>query len=111
MGSGRFMGPKISEVALNDGGTRVLTGNEVVLNVGTHAAIPEIPGLEAARALTHIEALELDYLPSHLLVLGGGYVGIEMAQAYRRFGSRVTIIEPGQQLMGHEDADVTAADP
>jgi pyruvate/2-oxoglutarate dehydrogenase complex dihydrolipoamide dehydrogenase (E3) component len=108
MGSGRLLGPNTIEVALNDGGTRVLTGNEVVLNVGTHAAIPDIPGLEAARALTHIEALELDYLPSHLLVLGGGYVGIEMAQAYRRFGSRVTIIEPGRQLMGREDADVAA---
>jgi pyruvate/2-oxoglutarate dehydrogenase complex dihydrolipoamide dehydrogenase (E3) component len=106
MGSGRFIGPKTIEVALNDGGTRVLSGNEVVINVGTHAAIPNIPGLEAARALTHIEALELDYLPSHLIVLGGGYVGIEMAQAYRRFGSRVTIIEPGRHLMSREDADV-----
>ena len=84
----------------------MLAGKEVVLNVGTHAAIPDIPGLEAARALTHIEALELDYLPSHLIVLGGGYVGIEMAQAYRRFGSRVTIVEPGRQLMSREDADV-----
>ena len=106
MGNGRFIGPKTIEVALNDDGTRLLTGNEVVVNVGTHAAIPNIPGLEAARALTHIEALELDYLPSHLIVLGGGYIGIEMAQAYRRFGSRVTIIEPGRQLMGREDADV-----
>jgi pyruvate/2-oxoglutarate dehydrogenase complex dihydrolipoamide dehydrogenase (E3) component len=106
MGSGRFTGPKTIEVALNDGGTRLLVGNEVVVNVGTHAAIPDIPGLEAARALTHIEALELDYLPSHLIVLGGGYIGIEMAQAYRRFGSRVTIIEPGRQLVGREDADV-----
>jgi len=106
MGNGRFVGPKTIKVALNDGGTRVLTGNEVVINVGTHAAIPDIPGLEAARALTHIEALELDYLPSHLIVLGGGYIGIEMAQAYRRFGSRVTIIEPGRQLMGREDTDV-----
>jgi pyruvate/2-oxoglutarate dehydrogenase complex dihydrolipoamide dehydrogenase (E3) component len=106
MGNGRFIGPKIIEVALNDGGSRVLSGNEVVVNVGTHAAIPDIPGLEAARALTHIEVLELDYLPSHLVVLGGGYIGIEMAQAYRRFGSRVTIIEPGRQLMGREDADV-----
>jgi len=106
MGHGRFVGPKTIKVALNDGGTRVLTGNEVVINVGTHAAIPDIPGLEAARALTHIEALELDYLPSHLIVLGGGYIGIEMAQAYRRLGSRVTIIEPGRQLMGREDADV-----
>ncbi|MBR1124866.1 mercuric reductase [Bradyrhizobium lablabi] len=106
MGHGRFVGPKTIEVVLNGGGTRLLTGNEAVVNVGTHAAIPDIPGLEAARALTHIEALELDYLPSHLIVLGGGYVGIEMAQAYRRFGSRVTIVEPGRQLMGREDADV-----
>ncbi|MBB6300758.1 dihydrolipoyl dehydrogenase family protein [Rhizobium leucaenae] len=106
MGSGRFVAPKTIEVALNDGGTRLLTGNEVVVNVGSHAAIPNIPGIEAARALTHIEALELDYIPAHLLVLGGGYIGVEMAQAYRRFGSRVTIIEPGPQLMGREDADV-----
>jgi pyruvate/2-oxoglutarate dehydrogenase complex dihydrolipoamide dehydrogenase (E3) component len=106
MGSGRFVGPKTIEVALNDGGTRVLAGNEVVLNLGSHAAIPDIPGLEAARALTHIEALELDYLPSHLIVLGGGYIGVEMAQAYRRFGSRVTLIESTRQLMGREDADV-----
>lgn len=106
MGEGRFVAPKTIEVQLNDGGTRKLAGDQVVVNVGTHAAIPNISGLEAARPLTHIEALELDYLPSHLIVLGGGYVGIEMAQAYRRFGSRVTIIEPGARLMGREDADV-----
>ena len=106
MGSGRFVGAKTIEATLNAGGTRLLSGDSVVVNVGTHAAIPNIPGLEAARALTHIEALELDTLPSHLIVLGGGYVGIEMAQAYRRFGSRVTIIEPGRQLMAREDADV-----
>ena len=106
MGNGRFVGPKTVEAALTDGGTRQLAGNEVVVNVGTHAAIPDIPGLEAARALTHIEALELDYLPSHMLVLGGGYIGIEMAQAYRCFGSRVTIIGPGRQLKGRKDADV-----
>ncbi len=107
MGSGRFVGPKTIKVDLAVGGTRLVTGNEIVVNVGSHAAIPDIPGLKAARALTHIEALELDYLPSHLIVLGGGYVGIEMAQAYRRFGSRVTIIEPGRQLMRREDADVS----
>ncbi|HEX5459951.1 MAG TPA: FAD-dependent oxidoreductase [Steroidobacteraceae bacterium] len=106
MGSGRFLGPRTIEVALNAGGTRVLTGKEVVINVGSHAAIPDIPGLDGVRALTHIEALELDYLPAHLIVLGGGYTGIEMAQAYRRFGSRVTIVEPGRQLMGREDAEV-----
>jgi pyruvate/2-oxoglutarate dehydrogenase complex dihydrolipoamide dehydrogenase (E3) component len=109
MGSGRFVAPKTIEVALNDGGTRLLSGDEVVINVGTHAAMPTVSGLEAVRALTHIEALELDALPAHLVVLGGGYVGIEMAQAFRRFGSRVTIVEPGRQLMGREDADVAEA--
>jgi len=106
MGSGRFVAPKTLEVHLNAGGTRVLAGDQVFLNLGTHAAIPNIPGLEAARPLTHIEALELDYLPSHLIVLGGGYVGLELAQAYRRFGSRVTVIEHAPQLMSHEDPDV-----
>src|SRR5262249_37596015 len=94
------------EVRLNDGGTRVLTGDKVFVNVGTHAAIPSVPGLEAAQPLTNIEALELDYLPSHLIVLGGGYVGLELAHTYRRFGSRVTIIEHGPQLMQREDPDV-----
>jgi pyruvate/2-oxoglutarate dehydrogenase complex dihydrolipoamide dehydrogenase (E3) component len=106
MGSGRFVAPKTLEVRLNDGGTRVLAGDQVFLNIGTHAAIPAVPGLEAARPLTHIEALELDYLPSHLLVIGGGYVGLELAQAYRRFGSRVSVIQSGSQLMSREDPDV-----
>jgi pyruvate/2-oxoglutarate dehydrogenase complex dihydrolipoamide dehydrogenase (E3) component len=106
MGHGRFVGPKSVEVALNDGGTRLLSGDQVVVNLGSHAAVPEIPGLPEARALTHIELLELDDVPPDLIVLGGGYTGIEMAQAYRRFGSRVTIIEPGPQLMAREDADV-----
>ena len=106
MGTGRFVEPKTLEVRLNDGGTRVLSGEQVFLNLGTHAAIPNVPGLEAARPLTHIEALELDYLPSHLIVLGGGYVGLELAQAYRRFGSSVTVIEPGPQPMSREDPDV-----
>ena len=109
MGSGRFVAPKTIEVQLSDGGKRLLTGDQVVLNVGTHAAIPEIAGLADARPLTHIEALELDYVPSHLVVLGGGYVGLEMAQAYLRFGSEVTVIEPGPQILGREDADVAAA--
>ena len=106
LGAGRFVAPKTLEVSLNDGGTRVLAGEQVFLNVGTHAAIPNVPGLEAARPLTNIEALELDYLPPHLIVLGGGYVGLEFAQAYRRFGSRVTVIQHGPQLMGREDPDV-----
>jgi pyruvate/2-oxoglutarate dehydrogenase complex dihydrolipoamide dehydrogenase (E3) component len=106
MGTGRFVGPKTLEVSLNEGGRRLLAGEQVFLNVGTHAAIPSVPGLEAARPLTHIEALELDYLPPHLIVLGGGYVGLELAQTYRRFGSRVTILQSGPQLMGREDPDV-----
>jgi pyruvate/2-oxoglutarate dehydrogenase complex dihydrolipoamide dehydrogenase (E3) component len=106
MGSGRFIAPKTVEVRLNDGRTRILSGDQVFLNLGTHATIPDIPGLDAALPLTHIEILELDYLPSHLIVLGGGYVGLEFAQAYRRFGSQVTIVEHGPRLMGREDADV-----
>ena len=97
VGDGRFVAPKTLEVRLNDGGTRVLAGDQVFLNIGTHRAVPNVPGLEAARPLTHIEALELDHLPRHLIVLGAGYVGLELAQAYRRFGSRVTVIERGPQ--------------
>jgi pyruvate/2-oxoglutarate dehydrogenase complex dihydrolipoamide dehydrogenase (E3) component len=109
MGTGRFIAPKTIEVKLNDGGTRVLTGDRVALNLGTHATIPDIPGLAAAAPLTNVEALELDRLPDHLIVLGGGYVGLELAQAYRRFGSRVSIAESGPQLAGREDPDVAAA--
>jgi pyruvate/2-oxoglutarate dehydrogenase complex dihydrolipoamide dehydrogenase (E3) component len=106
MGNGRFVSPKTLEVALNGGGTFVLSGDQLVINVGSHAAIPEIPGMTEAHALTHIEALELDSVPPHLIVLGGGYTGVELAQAYRRFGSDVTIVEPGPQIMGREDGDV-----
>ena len=109
MGTGRFVAPRTIEVQLNDGGTRLLAGDQIVLNIGTHAAIPDIPGLAAAGPLTHIEALELDYAPAHLVVLGGGYVGIEMAQAYRRFGSLVTVIEPGPRIISREDADAAVA--
>jgi pyruvate/2-oxoglutarate dehydrogenase complex dihydrolipoamide dehydrogenase (E3) component len=107
MGTGCFVGPKTLEVSLNDGRTRTLTGAQVFLNVGTHAAIPNVPGLDAARPMTHIEALELDILPAHLIVIGGGYAGLELAQAYRRFGSEVTVVEVGAQLMGREDPDAS----
>jgi pyruvate/2-oxoglutarate dehydrogenase complex dihydrolipoamide dehydrogenase (E3) component len=106
MGSGRFIAPKTLEVHLNDGGTRVLAGDRIFLNVGTHATIPPIPGLAEAAPLTNIELLELDRLPQHLIVLGGGYVGLEFAQAYGRFGSRVTVVQRAAQLLDHEDADV-----
>src|SRR6266851_477896 len=83
--------------------------DRVALNLGTHATIPDIPGLAAAEPLTNVETLELDRLPDHLIVLGGGYVGLELAQAYRRFGSRVSIVEVGLQLAGREDPDVADA--
>src|SRR5438094_6246156 len=107
MGTARFLGPKTVEVRLNDGGRRTLAGERVFLNLGTHAAIPPVPGLADARPLTNIELLELDRLPEHLVVLGSGYVGLEFAQAYRRFGSRVTVVEQGPQLLGREDPDVS----
>jgi pyruvate/2-oxoglutarate dehydrogenase complex dihydrolipoamide dehydrogenase (E3) component len=106
MGSGRFVAPKTLEVRLNDGGTRTLAGERVFLNVGTRATIPPVPGLADAAPLTNIELLEFDRLPEHLVVLGGGYVGLEFAQAFRRFGSRVTVVEHGPQLLSREDPDV-----
>ena len=66
---------------------------------------PDVPGLEAAHPMTHIEALDLDVLPAHLIVIGGGYAGLELAQAYRRFGAEVTVVEASPQLMAREDAD------
>jgi pyruvate/2-oxoglutarate dehydrogenase complex dihydrolipoamide dehydrogenase (E3) component len=108
MGAARFVAPKTVEVHLNDGGTRILEGERVFLNLGTHATMPPIPGLAEALPLTNIELLELDRLPEHLVVLGGGYVGLEFAQAYRRFGSHVTVIQHGEQLLDHEDADISA---
>jgi pyruvate/2-oxoglutarate dehydrogenase complex dihydrolipoamide dehydrogenase (E3) component len=108
-GEGRFVGPKTIQVNLKNGGVRTLYGDRVFLNLGTHAAIPDIPGLHSANPLTHVEALELDRLPSHLIVLGGGYVGLEFAQAFVRFGSRVTVLERGPQLLPREDKDVADA--
>jgi pyruvate/2-oxoglutarate dehydrogenase complex dihydrolipoamide dehydrogenase (E3) component len=107
MGEGRFVAPKTLEVRLNDGGTRLLAADRVFLNVGTRAAVPPVPGLADAKPMTNIELLELDRLPEHLVVLGGGYVGLEFAQAYRRFGSRATIIERGPHLLSREDADIS----
>jgi pyruvate/2-oxoglutarate dehydrogenase complex dihydrolipoamide dehydrogenase (E3) component len=106
MGNGRFAQPKTLEVTLNDGGTRLLSADTVFLNLGTRAALPNVSGLDAARPLTHVEALELDHLPLHLLIIGGGYSGLEFAQAFRRFGSKVTVIESGPNILSREDLDV-----
>jgi pyruvate/2-oxoglutarate dehydrogenase complex dihydrolipoamide dehydrogenase (E3) component len=109
MGEARFTGDRTVDVRLNDGGSRRIRGDRVFLDLGTHATVPEIPGLAAARPMTHVELLDLDRLPEHLIVLGGGYVGLELAQAMRRFGARVTVIEHRAQLAGGEDPDVGAA--
>jgi len=107
LGTGRFIGPRTLEVALSEGGTRVIRGAKVVVGTGTHATIADIPGLLDSKPLTHIEALELNHVPEHLLVLGGGYVGLELAQAMRRFGSKVTVIDRNERLAHREDEDVS----
>ena len=109
MGSGRFVGLKTIEVTPAQGARRLLRGKHVVINTGTRATIDRTPGLAEANPLTHIEALELDQIPEHLLVLGGGYVGLELSQAMRRFGSRVSIIERNARLAHREDEDISQA--
>lgn len=108
-GEARFVGGRTVDVELDDGSKRQISGERVFLNLGTLATLPDIPGLAAARPMTHVELLDLDRMPEHLVVIGGGYVGLELAQAMRRFGARVTVIEHGQQLTSREDADVGAA--
>ena len=108
-GTGRFIAPRTVEVTLADGTTRQLRGANVIVSTGTRAALDAIPGLAEAQPLTHIEALELDEIPEHLLVVGGGYVGVEMSQAMRRFGSKVTMIDRNVRLMSREDPDVCDA--
>jgi pyruvate/2-oxoglutarate dehydrogenase complex dihydrolipoamide dehydrogenase (E3) component len=109
LGTGRFLAPRTVEVTLADGSTRQLRGANVIVSTGTRAALEAIPGLPEAQPLTHIEALELDELPEHLLVVGAGYVGVEMSQAMRRFGSKVTMIDHNERLMSKEDPDVCEA--
>jgi pyruvate/2-oxoglutarate dehydrogenase complex dihydrolipoamide dehydrogenase (E3) component len=109
LGTGRFIGPRTIEATLPDGTTRQLRGTNVVISTGTRAAFEPIPGLMEAQPLTHIEALELDEVPEHLLVIGGGYIGLELSQAMRRFGSKVTAIDRNDRLIHREDKDVSEA--
>jgi pyruvate/2-oxoglutarate dehydrogenase complex dihydrolipoamide dehydrogenase (E3) component len=109
MGDGTFIEPKTISVALNEGGSRTLRGEIVVISTGSRARLDDTPGLKEAVPLTHVEALELDSVPAHLIVLGGGYVGLELAQAYRRLGSVVTVVERNAALIHREDEDVTTA--
>jgi pyruvate/2-oxoglutarate dehydrogenase complex dihydrolipoamide dehydrogenase (E3) component len=108
-GEAVFIGPYVAEVTPPGGGTRCLTAPRIFLNTGCGPARPPLDGLDGVPALDSTSIMELDVVPQHLLVLGGGYIGLEFGQMFRRFGSRVTIVQRGDQLLGREDADVAAA--
>jgi pyruvate/2-oxoglutarate dehydrogenase complex dihydrolipoamide dehydrogenase (E3) component len=107
LGTGRFVAPRRIQVEMNEGPGRTVEGEHVFINTGTFAAVPDIPGLRAAEPMTHVDALELATLPEHLIVVGGGYIGLEMAQAFRRLGSRVTVIQEAPRVAMREDPDVS----
>src|ERR687895_961276 len=109
-GQARFSGPKELEVHLNGSGeTLELSADDIFINVGAKSANPPIESLDGVPALNSTSIMELDELPEHLLVVGGSYVGLEFAQMFRRFGSEVTVVQRGKQLMSREDADVAEA--
>ncbi len=109
MGRGCFIGERTIEVALNGGATRTLRGDQVFLDLGAFASVPALNGLAEAAPLTHVELLDLDTVPEHLLVLGGSYVGLELGCAMRRLGSRVTVCERAERLLPREDGDIAEA--
>ncbi len=109
LGSGRFISPKTLEVTFADGRNRRLRGKNVIVGTGTHAALGAIPGLAEAQPLTHIEALELDKTPGRVIVISGGYIGLEFSQALRRLGSKVTIVARDGRLLPGEDEDISEA--
>jgi len=100
-GHGRFVSPHRVQV-----GDEVLEGERIFINTGTRPEIPRIEGLDRVGYLTNATLMELTELPEHLLVLGGGYIGLEFGQMFRRFGSRVTVVQRGEQILAREDADV-----
>ena len=105
-GEASFTGPKSIEVRLNEGGIRQLTADTIFIDTGARPGKPPIPGLDSVPILDSTSILELDTLPEHLLVIGGGYIGVEFSQMFRRFGSQVTIVQSQKQLMEREDPDV-----
>jgi pyruvate/2-oxoglutarate dehydrogenase complex dihydrolipoamide dehydrogenase (E3) component len=109
MGEASFSGPKTLEVQLNSGEHRTLTADLVFVNSGARPARPQIPGLDRVPSLDSTSVMELGEVPDHLMVIGGGYIGLEFGQMFRRFGSRVTIIQRGTQLLVQEDPDVSQA--
>jgi pyruvate/2-oxoglutarate dehydrogenase complex dihydrolipoamide dehydrogenase (E3) component len=107
-GEASFTGPGKLSVALRDGGKRQLTAPQIFINTGTHSALPAIEGLDTVPHLDNESIMELDRAPEHLMIVGGGYIGIEFSQMFRRFGSKVTVIQAGSQLLHEEDPDVVA---
>jgi pyruvate/2-oxoglutarate dehydrogenase complex dihydrolipoamide dehydrogenase (E3) component len=108
-GEGAFTGPGAVEIRLNGGGAVQASAPKIFINTGARPAIPSLPGLNSVPFLNSTTIMELAEVPQHLLVLGGGYVGLEFAQMFRRFGAEVTIVQRGPQLLGREDEDVAAA--
>ena len=108
-GEGQFIGPRLLEVTSRGGVRRILRGDVVVLSTGSRAALPEVPGLAAASPMTHVDGLEMDEVPPHLVILGAGFIALEFAQAMRRFGSEVTVVSRGESLLASEDDDVSEA--
>jgi pyruvate/2-oxoglutarate dehydrogenase complex dihydrolipoamide dehydrogenase (E3) component len=107
-GEASFVGPRQLRVALRDGGERRLTAAQIFIDTGTRSALPSIPGIDTVPHLDNDSIMELDHVPEHLVILGGGYIGVEFSQMFRRFGSKVTVIQRGPQLLGEEDEDVVA---
>lgn len=107
-GEATFSGDKTLIVNLNDGGTTELKGDLIFINTGASAVIPDIEGLDEIDYLTNTSILELDYIPEHLLVIGGNYIGLEFGQMFKRFGSKVTVLERSARLLPKEDEDVAA---
>jgi len=104
-GHAEFTAAKTVTVSLSAGGTRTLRGERVFLAVGTRTSLPDVPGLAESKPMTHVDALDLNVVPTHLVVLGGGYVGLEFAQAMGRFGSRVTVVQQAPRLLEREDPE------
>jgi pyruvate/2-oxoglutarate dehydrogenase complex dihydrolipoamide dehydrogenase (E3) component len=107
-GEAQFIDAKTVEVKCNDGSVQYLTANYIFINAGARPVKPTIPGLEEVESSDSTSIMELAEVPEHLLVMGGGYIGLEFGQMFRRFGSRVTIIQQGAQLLGREDEDVAS---
>lgn len=108
-GEASFTDRKKIKVSLNDGGTRFVSAEQIFINTGTRARKPDLEGLDSIPWLTSTSLLNLTELPKHLIILGGGYIGLEFGQMFRRFGSKVTIIERGDQLVSREDNDIAEA--